>query len=89
MNGYIKLVCRIFGENYEGEFKVAIDKVDFNELKKEINNLLNTLSAEDAKVVELEFGLDGKEVKQDSDELSDILSALKKNARPLYNFLFK
>ncbi len=89
MQGYIRLLCSIFGENYEGSFKEAIDSKNQDELYIRLGNLIYVLNKDDRNIISKEFALGCKEEKQDQDKVRELINSLKKESRSLYNYLFK
>lgn len=88
MEGYIRFLCTIFGENYEGSFKKAIDSADKKMLIHKIFSMVRVLSDTDQVKIISKFDLNNENESYEGD-VSSIINKLKKYSKDLYHFLFK
>ena len=88
VEGYVRFICNIFGENYIGDFKKSIDSVDRNKLMNKIHSMVSVLNNKEQIKIIAKFDLKNKNESYDGD-VSSIINKLKKYSKDLYHYLFK
>ena len=73
-DGFMKLICSIFGENIYDKL-INSDKKE--SLINELESILNSLDETNKTLISLEYGLYGKKEKQDNDKIRGIINIIK------------